>query len=54
MGQSTITDSTPVKCEHGHTVALVSSDGIRLKYRDGCTVLIRWPKVSVELVKQLN
>ena len=45
---------TEVRCDHGRLGALITTQGVEVKLKDGCTVYIPWPKVKVELVRALN
>ena len=54
MAQQAIIFKTEVRCDHGRLGALISTQGVEVKFKDGCSVLIPWPKVKVELVRALN
>ena len=53
-GKATTTQSTQVRCDHGHLAAVIKDGGINIVMRDGCMLNIPWPKVTVELIKKLN
>jgi hypothetical protein len=53
-GKVAITESTQVRCEHGHLAAVIRDGGVSTLMRDGCMLNIPWPKVTVELTKKLN